>query len=54
MEKNVDFVHLQHFSSILIIAWQIIHLTNFDMYTFRGGEGSEKVYVLYTRWNADN
>ncbi len=33
---------------------QIIHLKNIDVYTFLGGGGSEKVYVLYTHLNVDN
>ncbi len=39
---------------LLSFWWQIIHLKNIDRYMVWGGEGSEKVYVLYTHLNVDN
>ncbi len=49
MEKNVDSIHFQHFSPFFIIC-----IANLLMCTLFEGEGSEKVYVLYTNLNVDN
>ncbi len=49
-ERNVDFVHFQHFNLFFFISilCTIFHLKNVDVYTFWGGGAWESMFCTFT------
>ncbi len=48
MKKTLIPYALNILAHLFPFSWDIIHSKNVDVYTLWGGEGSEKVYVLFT------